>query len=78
MVSGGHSDQLTTRKKGTTRNKKEEIITEMLSSARQFYSRLSLQKRVFVGTSAWLIFTAVTFFGFPQKKSGHNLFDVDR
>jgi len=38
----------------------------------------SQQQKVFLGTVTILGISAITFFGPPRKKSGHNTFDVDR
>ncbi len=39
---------------------------------------LSQGQKVFLGTAGGLAFCYVTFFAFQNKKSGHNLFDVNK
>ena len=42
------------------------------------FSKLTQGQQVFAGVFFGMSFSAVTFFGFPSKKAGHNLMDTER
>ena len=54
------------------------MVRDLYRQLKAGFLRLPQQRQVFIGTSLFLLFSVVSFYGFPQKKSGHNLFDVHR
>lgn len=51
---------------------------DSIKTIKDIIMKLTDGKKVFLGTTGMLSFAAVTFFGFQNKKTGHNLFDQSR